>query len=47
MRIHRFIAAAALGFAIAAGPAQAQDQPSSMRDLIEFRSMNWPGQDLL
>jgi biopolymer transport protein ExbB len=38
MRIHRFIAAAALGFAIAAGPAQAQDQPSSMRDLLDVIS---------
>ena len=36
MKIHRFIAAAALGFAIAGGPAQAQDEPTSMQQLLEL-----------
>src|SRR5690606_4154921 len=36
MKIHRLMAAAALGFAIAAGPAQAQNEPGSLRELVEL-----------
>src|SRR5690606_42114996 len=38
MKIHRLIAAAALGFAIAAGSAHAQNEPRSLRDLLDLIS---------
>jgi biopolymer transport protein ExbB len=45
MRIHRFIAAAALGVVIAGGAAFAQDAPTSMQQLIDLVSRGQAADD--